>query len=104
MSKTSLKWIQNDEIEDMSIVLNEVQLAFAMTVEKSQRQSLDKIGMNFSGKFFTHGQAYVAFSRVSGFADVKVFKESKDEDVEKVYCENVVYEELLLESTQDYAG
>ena len=68
-----------------------------MTIEKSQGQSLDKIGLYLSNKIFNHGQCYVAFSRVSGFADVKVFDETKENDGEKAKCDNIVYKELLLD-------
>ena len=41
-------------------------LAFAMTANKSQCQSFDKIGLYLPTPFFTHGQLYVALSRVQG--------------------------------------
>ena len=73
-----------------------MQLAFGMTIEKSQGQSLDKIGIYLSNKIFNHGQCYVAFSRVSAFSDVKVFDEMKEIE-ERTKCDNIVYKELLLQ-------
>jgi hypothetical protein len=40
-----------------------VRLSFAMTINKSQGQSLTNVGIDFRYPVFTHGQLYVAFSR-----------------------------------------
>ena len=41
-----------------------VQLAFAMTINKAQGQTFDKLGLWLERPVFTHGQLYVALSRV----------------------------------------
>jgi len=41
-----------------------VRLAFAMTTNKSQGQSLSVCGINLENPYFSHGQLYVACSRV----------------------------------------
>ncbi|XP_043259365.1 uncharacterized protein LOC122403185 [Colletes gigas] len=41
-----------------------VRLAFAMTINKAQGQSLDVCGLNLENECFSHGQLYVACSRV----------------------------------------
>jgi hypothetical protein len=41
-----------------------IRLAFAMTINKSQGQSLNVCGLNLENKCFSHGQLYVACSRV----------------------------------------
>lgn len=41
-----------------------IRLAFAMTINKSQGQSLNVCGLNFEESCFSHGQLYVACSRV----------------------------------------
>jgi hypothetical protein len=44
-------------------------LCFAMTVHKSQGQTLDRVGIYFSRRAWTHGLLYVAVSRVRRAAD-----------------------------------
>ena len=49
-----------------------VVLAFAMTINKSQGQTFSTIGIHLSSPVFAHGQLYVAFSRATTRAGVKV--------------------------------
>ncbi|XP_029348311.1 ATP-dependent DNA helicase PIF1-like [Acyrthosiphon pisum] len=41
-----------------------VRLSFAMTINKSQGQTFDRVGLLLPSPAFSHGQLYVAFSRV----------------------------------------
>ncbi|XP_059140808.1 uncharacterized protein LOC131928730 [Physella acuta] len=74
-----------------------LKLAFAMTINKSQGQTLDKVGLYLPTPVFGHGQLYVAFSRARRREDVKVFVKDSDEQgklvtgSEKVFTRNVVY-------------
>lgn len=68
-----------------------------MTVNKSQSQSLDLVGIDLRTSSFSHGQLYVALSRVTDVSRlVLLFK--KDEKEEKI--ENVVFSEVLLSNQQ----
>ena len=41
-----------------------IQLAFAMTINKSQGQTFEEVGLFLERDVFSHGQLYVALSRV----------------------------------------
>ena len=61
---------------DLSFILTRrqfpVRLCFAMTVNKSQGQSLNVVGVDLRTPVFTHGQLYVALSRVTNVANLTV--------------------------------
>jgi hypothetical protein len=46
--------------------------AFAMTINKSQGGTFDKVGIDLSTPVFSHGQLYVALSRVRSFSSLKI--------------------------------
>ena len=66
-----------------------VRPAYAMTINKSQGQTLEKVGLCLLKGVFTHGQLYVAFSRVRRKCDIKVLLPEGNQ------CENCVYTEVL---------
>jgi ATP-dependent exoDNAse (exonuclease V) alpha subunit len=69
-----------------------VQLAFAMTINQSQGQSVQHVGINLRTPPFGHGQLYVAFSRVTASSNIKVLLPSDT----LTQTTNVVYPEILL--------
>ena len=75
-----------------------LRLAFAITINKSQGQTMDRVAIYLPEPVFSHGQLYVAFSRVRAKQDVKVlikntskqyFKDGKN------YTINVVYKSIF---------
>jgi hypothetical protein len=68
-----------------------IRLAFAMTVNKSQGQSLKHVGLDLRSPVFSHGQLYVGLSRCTSGNRLKVLL--KEGDVGRTM--NVVYKEIL---------
>jgi len=62
--------------DDLPILLHRLQfpawLLFAMTINKPQGQTFDRVGLLLTSPVFTHGQLYVAFSRVRIAQSVRV--------------------------------
>lgn len=71
-----------------------IQVCFGMTINKSQGQTLSQVGLFLPKPVFSHGQLYVAMSRVKSKRGLKVICLDKDDN----YCNyttNVVYKEVL---------
>lgn len=69
-----------------------IRLSYSMTINKSQGQTFDNVGIFLREPVFSHGQLYVAFSRARTINGVKVQVEKKNMCVTK----NVVYKTILL--------
>jgi ATP-dependent DNA helicase PIF1 len=69
-------------------------LCFAMTINKSQGKSLSRVGVNLLKSVFTHGQLYVAVSRVTSRKGLKLLILDEDNNVCKETT-NVVYREVF---------
>lgn len=71
-----------------------LQICYAMTINKSQGQSLEKAGLYLPDSVFTHGQFYVAISRVTTPGGLKMFIDDENgESTSKT--KNVVYKEVF---------
>ncbi|XP_074106849.1 uncharacterized protein LOC141532417 [Cotesia typhae] len=68
--------------------LNPPKLCYAMTINKAQGQSLKMVGVDLRGDCFSHGQLYVACSRVSSPDSLIILQPTKK-------TKNVVYKEVL---------
>ena len=72
-----------------------VRVAFATTINKSQGQTLKKVGVWLRSPVFSHGQLYVASSR-TGCPDSLKFAVKEQQGQKKGETKNEVYLEVLL--------
>ncbi len=82
-----------------------VKLAWAMTINKAQGQSLERVGIYLEDPVFAHGQLYVALSRAGSFGKVRVLVRDTDAQGRRqgeaaipdgTYTDNIVYRDILL--------
>ncbi|CAN7011781.1 unnamed protein product [Brassica oleracea var. botrytis] len=71
-----------------------IRLCYAMTINKSQGQSLNQVALYLPHPVFTHGQLYVAMSRVTTPNGLKILDETSDMNGEDGVT-NIVYKEIF---------
>ena len=67
-----------------------IKLAFCMTINKAQGQTLEKVGIYLPENVFIHEQLYVALSRTTSFSNLKIQVQP-----ESSKTANVVWKEVL---------
>ena len=68
-----------------------IRIAFSMTINKSQGQSLRIVGLHLLAPVFAHGQLYVALSRCTDYRHLHILLPSDSNG----NTDNVVYKEVL---------
>ncbi|KAG2643530.1 hypothetical protein PVAP13_2KG340800, partial [Panicum virgatum] len=71
-----------------------VKVCYAMTINKSQGQTLTNVGIYLKKPVFTHGQLYVAISRVTSKSGLKILIENEDGTCGN-QTRNIVYREIF---------
>ncbi len=72
-----------------------IRLSFAMTINKSQGQTFDRLGLLLPQPVFSHGQLYVAFSRVRSLNSIKVQIVDEEQTNQRRKTKNIVFKEIL---------
>ena len=75
-----------------------IKLAYAMTINKAQGQTADKVGLYLRNPVFMHGQLYVACSRVRSYDSlrIQVAETERQGKVENdTQTDNIVFKEIL---------
>ncbi|XP_047258538.1 ATP-dependent DNA helicase PIF1-like [Capsicum annuum] len=71
-----------------------ITVSFAMTINKSQGQSLSHVGLFFKKQVLTHGQLYVALSKVTSRKGLKILIYDDDGQITDK-ATNVVHKEVF---------
>lgn len=67
-----------------------VKLAYSMTVNKSQGQTFERVGLCLDREVFSHGQLYVGVSRTRSFDKLRIYHPAESQ------INNIVYKEILI--------
>ena len=70
-----------------------VRVAFSITINKSQGQTLIQYGVYLPQPVFVHGQLYVAISRATSYQCIKIL--IMHNDYQNNQTKNIVYKEIF---------
>ncbi|CAN0837248.1 ATP-dependent DNA helicase PIF1 [Linum grandiflorum] len=73
-----------------------LKICYAMTINKSQGQTLDQVGLYLPSPVFSHGQLYVAISRVRSANGIHIVIEN-DATTDPNITRNIVYDEIYTD-------
>lgn len=73
-----------------------LKLAYGLTINKAQGQTLSCVGADLRGDVFSHGQLYVLYGRVRRSCDLRVLVPAQRVENDIAYSHNVVYSLLIL--------
>ena len=74
-----------------------IRLSFAMTINKSQGQTLNKVGLYLEHPVFSHGQLYVGASRVRDRNNLRICSQTNE-------TINVVWREAIADPDSSHAN
>jgi ATP-dependent DNA helicase PIF1 len=74
-----------------------LRLAYAMTYNKCQGQTMRKVLLDISNPPFAHGHLYVALSRVTSFRDIKVLCKAEQIFENSPVINNITYSDILTD-------
>jgi ATP-dependent DNA helicase PIF1 len=73
-----------------------IRVAFAMSINKAQGQTFQRAGIYLPRPCFSHGQLYVAMSRVGDPSGVRfMIRDGSRLDRQGTFTDNVVYHEIF---------
>jgi len=73
-----------------------IKLAFALTINKAQGQTIKRLGLYAEEPLFHHGQLYTTMSRVTNKKNLKIMLKQTEHNNKKGYfINNVVYNEVF---------
>ncbi|XP_031247863.1 uncharacterized protein LOC116105595 [Pistacia vera] len=89
MSNADMKWPFRLKRRQLPIAVS-----FCMTINKSQGQSLKTVGLYVKHQVFTHGQLYVALSRVTSRKGIKILLVQQQHEPEE-NLRNIVFKQVF---------